>query len=67
MKRNDIKKLHSTDLVDLRKQERELIESIAKARLEKTVGKLPNRKQLRTLSVDLARVKTVITEQEMKA
>ncbi len=65
MKRNDIKALHTLSLADLQKRLADLIQQVAKARLEKKVGKLANNRLASSLGKDIARVKTIITEKEM--
>ncbi len=67
MKRNDINALHTMTVEDLRKKLTELSQAFAKAKLEKKVGKLANRRFAATLSDDIARVKTILTEKEMEA
>lgn len=65
MKRNDITALHGMTVGDLNKKLLELVTQVAKAKLEKRVNRLPNRKLVSTVRKDIARIKTVITEKAM--
>ena len=62
MKRNDIKALHQKTVAELEKMLTELNLSLAAKRLMKKAGRLENTSELKTLSDDIARVKTIITE-----
>ena len=62
MKKNDIKALHQKTVAELEKMLNELNLSLAAKRLMKKAGRLENVSEIRTLSDDIARVKTVITE-----
>lgn len=65
MKRNDSKALATKSLDELNKQLMSLVAELAKARLEKKAGRLSNPRQVSVLSDDIARIKTVIREQEL--
>lgn len=65
MKRKDIKALHEMDIASLNEKLVALTMQYAKAKLEKKVGKLSNRRLVSTLSDDVARVKTVLHSKEM--
>ncbi len=66
MKRNDIKALHSLSVAELNEKVKQLTSEVTKARMEKKVGKLTNRRLGAMLSDDLARVKTILTLKEME-
>lgn len=61
MKRNDIKELHQKTVAELHKQLGELVQDLSIMRLQKKVGKLASSTKLKTLSDDIARIKTVIS------
>lgn len=65
MKRNDIKALADKSVAELNKQLQELQLQVAKARLEKSVGKLENLRLVSSLSDDVARIKTVLREKQL--
>ncbi|MBU0576547.1 50S ribosomal protein L29 [Patescibacteria group bacterium] len=65
MKRNDIKILHEKTNAELFKQLGELEMKIAKAKLELSAGKLANLRLPGKLRDDIARIKTVLREQEL--
>lgn len=67
MKRNDIKALHDLSLGELNKKLADLTMDVAKAKLEKKVGKLANVRLVSNLGDDIARVKTILQEKEMEA
>ncbi len=67
MKRKDITALHDLDVAALQKKLAELTEQFAKVKLEKKVGKVANRRLASTLADDIARVKTILAENMMKA
>ena len=67
MKRKDITALHSLSIAELQKKLVELMTLAAKTRLEKKVGKVANKKAVTILNDDIARVKTVLREQEIVA
>ena len=67
MKRNDIKALHEKTLAELNKQLEELQLQVAKAKLELTAGKLEDTRSIGKLRDDVARIKTVLREQELLA
>ena len=68
MKRNDIKALHDKNLAELNKILEEMLERLAKIRLEKSAGRLENTSSVKNLADDIARVKTIITQkQKLKA
>jgi ribosomal protein L29 len=66
MKRNEVKKLATLETAELLKKLDDTIKEAAKARLEKKVAKLKNVKLVASLSKDIARLKTVLTEKGMK-
>ena len=65
MKRNDITALHDKTAAELQKQLSELQKELATAQLQNVVGKLTNTAKIQTLSADVARVKTVLREQQL--
>ena len=67
MKRNDIKALHDMSLGELNKKLAELTMDVAKAKLEKKVGKLVNVRLVSSLGDDIARIKTILQKKEMEA
>jgi ribosomal protein L29 len=62
MKRNDIKALAEKSTAELEKMLVDLKLQLAKARLEKSAGKLANTSLTKTLADDVARIKTKIGE-----
>jgi len=66
MKRNDIKALVEKTDAQLQKQLGSLRIELAKARLEKKAMKLSNISLPRTLSDDIARVKTELRRRELQ-
>jgi ribosomal protein L29 len=66
MKRNDITKLHEQTVPELDKVSIDLVNQLAKARLEKAAHKLENVTLVKTLSTDIARVKTIIKEKKLE-
>jgi large subunit ribosomal protein L29 len=67
MKRNDITALHEKSRAELLKQLNEVQTKVAAARLQKTVGKLANPASIQVLRNDIARIKTVLRQQEISA
>ena len=67
MKRNDITGLHEKDKAELSAQLTELEKELVKARLERSAGKLASPAKVKSLSHDIARIKTVIREKELVA
>ncbi len=61
MKRNDIKALHDKTIGELDKMLIDMLDNLAKIRLEKAAGRLENTSSVKILSDDVARVKTVLT------
>ncbi len=61
MKRNDIKALHDKTVGELNKMLAEMLDNLAKIRLEKGAGRLENTSSVKMLADDVARVKTVLT------
>lgn len=66
MKRNDIKALHQKTVAELEKMLNEMTLSLAAKRLMKKAGRLENTSEVKTLSDDIARIKTIITEKKTK-
>lgn len=64
MKTKDIQALHQKTSAELQKMQTELQLKLAKARIEKKAGKLENTSLVKTLSDDIARVKTIMREQQ---
>jgi ribosomal protein L29 len=67
MRTNDKKALHGMEVAELSKKLNELQLAFTKAQLEKKIGKLADRRMASKLSDDIARIKTIITQKEMKA
>ena len=67
MKRKDITALHEKTRAELLKQLNEVQIKLATARLQKTVGKLANPAQIQVMRNDIARIKTVLRQQEITA
>ncbi len=67
MKRNDIKALQNKTRAELLALLTTFERELATARLKKAVGKLQNVASIPVLRDDIARVKTIIREQEMAA
>lgn len=67
MKRKDITALHELSLSELNKKLSDLTMQVAKAKLEKRVGKLANLRMVSTLGDDIARIKTIMHQKEMEA
>lgn len=65
MKRNDIKALTEKTVAQLEKQLGQLQVELAKVRLEKRAMKLANISLPRTLTDDIARVKTELRRREL--
>lgn len=61
MKRNDIKALHDKTVGELNKMLAEMLDNLAKIRLEKGAGRLENTSSVKMLADDVARVKTILT------
>lgn len=62
MKSNDIKALHQKTIIELEKELTELSLKLAQARLQKGAQKLQSVSIIATLSDDVARIKTVLTQ-----
>jgi ribosomal protein L29 len=67
MKRQQIDELHQMTVTQLQAKAAEIRQDLAKAQLEKTVGKLDNPRLVSTLRDDLARVLTIKTQKELVA
>ena len=67
MKRNDITALHTMSVSELQSKLAGLQKDLATARLQNAVGKLANVSLITRLADDIARIKTVQREQELKA
>lgn len=67
MKRNDIKALHDKTPAELQQQLAELQTRLGQAKLELKVGKLEDVRLPSKLRDDIARVKTVLRQQELVA
>jgi len=66
MKRKQITALHDMTLGELNKKLAELTMDVAKAKLEKKVGKLANVRLVSGLGDDIARIKTILHQKEME-
>lgn len=66
MKRKDITELHQLDVKELEQKLVALQTEIAKAKLEKRVGRLENVSSIKMMADDIARLKTIIREKENK-
>ncbi len=66
MKTNDIKALHDKDLAELKKELSVLMKDLAGMRLLAKAGKLDSPAKLKNLRKDVARIKTVSREKELK-
>lgn len=64
MKRNDLKTLHEQTPAQLGEKLSTLKLELAKAKLELKAGKLSNTSLLKTLRADIARVKTILKENQ---
>jgi ribosomal protein L29 len=67
MKSNDIKALHTKTTAELQQLVVELQQQLAKVRLEKAARKSSSGAVPSRISDDIARVKTVMTEQKLAA
>ncbi|MDQ5951617.1 MAG: large subunit ribosomal protein [Patescibacteria group bacterium] len=67
MKRNDITALQSKEIAELDQQLTGLQTELVKARLERSAGQLQNPAKVKSLSDDIARVKTVIRQKQLTA
>lgn len=65
MKRKDIKSLHQKSVKELEKMVQELTISLAKFRLQKAANKLEKPSLIKSVSDDIARCKTIITEKKL--
>lgn len=65
MKRNDIKALAQKTPAELQTQLNQLLAEVAKARQAKRTGKLANVRHLSTVRDDVARIKTILTQQQL--
>lgn len=66
MKTNDIKALHDKDQAELQKELSVLIKDLAGLRLLAKAGKIDSPSKLKNLRKDIARVKTVLREKELR-
>lgn len=66
MTKKDRQELHQQTASQLQKMQTELDLKLMKARMEKHAGKLANTSLVKTLSDDLARVKTVLRLQQLQ-
>jgi large subunit ribosomal protein L29 len=66
MKTNDIKALHEKEQQELKKDLAVLIKDLAGMRLLAKAGKLDSPAKLKNLRKDIARIKTVLREKELK-
>jgi ribosomal protein L29 len=66
MKRNDIKALHQKTVAELEKMLNDLNLELAAKRLMRKAGRLENVSEVKTLSDDIARVKTILGEKKTK-
>ena len=62
-----IEKIRSLSPADLAKKETELKKELFNLRFQNVTGQLENPQQMKELKKDIARVKTVIRENELKA
>ncbi|MBU0578572.1 50S ribosomal protein L29 [Patescibacteria group bacterium] len=67
MKRNNIKALHEKTNAELLKQLQELEMKVAQSKLELSAGKLGDTRSISRLRDDIARIKTILREQELLA
>ncbi len=67
MKQNDIRALAEKSIEELQQQLGGLEAEVTKARLEKMAGKLSNFRLIAMLRDDVARIKTVLRERQLKA
>lgn len=63
MKRNDIKALATKTPAELQQQLQQLRVELSKATLAKRAGKLQNLRSISVMKDDIARVKTVLSQQ----
>ena len=66
MKTNDIKALHDKNQEELKKELSSLIKDLAGMRLLAKANKLDSPAKLKNLRKDIARIKTVLREKELK-
>lgn len=66
MKTNDIKALHDKSQAELKKELNTLMKDLAGMRLLAKAGKLDSPAKLKNLRKDVARIKTVLREKELK-
>ena len=64
MKANELRKLSTTDLVS---REKELKEELFNLRFQLATGQLTNTQRIRECKKDVARVKTLLCERELRA
>jgi len=67
MKRNDIKALAQKTNSELNAQLKSLQLEVAKARQSKITSKITNVRQIAMMRYDIARIKTVLTQQALAA
>ena len=66
MKTNEIKALHDKDQTELKKELDVLMKDLAGMRLLAKAGKLDSPAKLKNLRKDVARIKAVLREKELK-
>jgi large subunit ribosomal protein L29 len=66
MKTNDIKALHDKEQTELKKDLSGLMKDLAGMRLLAKAGKLDSPAKLKNLRKDVARIKTILREKELK-
>jgi ribosomal protein L29 len=66
MKRNEIRALAEKTVEELEKQLADLQSEVTKARLAKMAGKLSNFRLIAMLRDDVAAIKTVLTQRQLK-
>jgi large subunit ribosomal protein L29 len=66
MKANDIKALHDKDQSELKKELSILIKDLAGMRLLAKASKLDSPAKLKNLRKDIARIKTILREKELR-
>lgn len=66
MKRNDIAALHSKSVEELQAQLLKVQTELAESKLALKVGKLTNTAKVRMLRDDVARIKTIVREKQVR-
>ena len=64
MKKQELLKLHQASVEELQKTLQENLQELASMRLQKKAGKLASPSKLKTLTDDIARLRTIITEKK---